>query len=407
MPRATTRTQKLAKASQSQPTQTQRSQKRRQPSEPEEDDDDDQEENINMDVDDDEDDNDKTDEKRMAYSLVRLAMFNEHRRLPLRRDEISKKVLGSNTRAFGRVFAVAQGILQSTLGMEMVELRTRAELDPDAAKANEVGEDGRNAAGVKKKASAAGSKTYILRSTLSPELIAAMATTHEDILEVEAEDDPSEDEDDDYSVKNYGNMLAWSKADQLAPLGILYVILALILVSGRTIGDQDLRTMLKRLNLTGTTVIPFTPASTHPGNALSLDAYLTQLIKQGYLDRAQVGAAADAAKAKGKGRGAGAGKRARVSAADEEAGMAYEWRWGPRAASEVGEQAIGKFIAEFMVGQQLGDVEEEDDDEEGAGAGRSAARARKQKQKVDAKARYEKMLSGVARAAGGELAEIK
>ena len=27
---------------------------------------------------------------------------------------------------------------------------------------------------------------------------------------------------------------------------------------------------------------------------------------------------------------------------------AYEWRWGPRAAAEVGERAVAQFVAEFM-----------------------------------------------------------
>jgi hypothetical protein len=33
--------------------------------------------------------------KKRAIDLVRLALFQEQRRMPLRRDEISKKVLGS------------------------------------------------------------------------------------------------------------------------------------------------------------------------------------------------------------------------------------------------------------------------------------------------------------------------
>nr|GAT52227.1 predicted protein [Mycena chlorophos] len=396
-PRGTTRSQKPLKASQSQPANTQRSQKQRRAETPEEDDDDDGDEENRMDVDDEE----QTDEKRMAYELVRLAMFNEHRRMPLRRDDISKKVLTGNSRAFSRVFAEAQSILRNLMGMELVELRTRAELDPDKEKPAE-GEEARNAAGVKRKAAAAGSKTYILRSTLSPQLIEAMAATDEDILEVEAEDAPSEDDDDDeYTAKSYGNMLAWSKADQLAPLGILYVILALILVSGRVVGDQDLRAMLKRLNLSATTPIPFTAASTHPGNTLTLDAYLTQLIRQAYIDRAQVGSGPgiDGKKTANKGKRG----RGRVSAADDESGTSYEWRWGPRAASEVGEQAIGTFVAEFMVSGQFAAAEDDDDAEEG----NAAARARAKKRQADAKARMEKMLNGVARAAGGGLAEIK
>ncbi|KAF7299665.1 MAGE domain-containing protein [Mycena chlorophos] len=400
-PRGTTRSQKPLKASQSQPAHTQRSHKHRRAETPEEDDDDGDEENR-MDVDDEENEEQTHLRTKNGWHTswsVWPYSTNTDACISAETTSRRKAILTGNSRAFSRVFAEAQSILRNLMGMELVELRTRAELDPDKEKPAE-GEEARNAAGVKRKAAAAGSKTYILRSTLSPQLIEAMAATDEDILEVEAEDAPSEDdEDDEYTAKSYGNMLAWSKADQLAPLGILYVILALILVSGRVVGDQDLRAMLKRLNLSSTTPIPFTAASTHPGNTLTLDAYLTQLMRQGYIDRAQVGSGPgiDGKKTANK------GKRGRVSAADDESGTSYEWRWGPRAASEVGEQAIGTFVAEFMVSAQFAGAEDDDDAEEG----NAAARARAKKKQADAKARMEKMLNGVARAAGGGLAEIK
>lgn len=64
--------------------------------------------------------------KKRATDLVRLALFHEQRRMPLRRDEISKKVLGSQRGAFKTVFDEAQNILRGTFGMELVELPTRA-----------------------------------------------------------------------------------------------------------------------------------------------------------------------------------------------------------------------------------------------------------------------------------------
>jgi len=45
--------------------------------------------------------------------------------MPLRRDEISKKVIGSQRGAFKDVFEEAQKILRGTFGMELVELPTR------------------------------------------------------------------------------------------------------------------------------------------------------------------------------------------------------------------------------------------------------------------------------------------
>ena len=79
--------------------------------------------------------------EKKARDLVRLALFNEQRRMPLRRDEISKKgalrycsdiltgveqisaVLGSATRSFSVVLAAANQILQRTFGMELVEMQ--------------------------------------------------------------------------------------------------------------------------------------------------------------------------------------------------------------------------------------------------------------------------------------------
>lgn len=87
-------------------------------------------------------------------------------------------------------------------------------------------------------AAAHGSKTYILRSVLHPNIIEHAALTDERILEEEAADAPSEDDDDEtYPPPHYGCLLSWSSADQLDTLGILYTILALILVSGRVVSD--------------------------------------------------------------------------------------------------------------------------------------------------------------------------
>ncbi len=64
--------------------------------------------------------------RKRATDLVRLALFNEQKRMPLRRDEISKKVMGSQRGTFKTVFDEAQKILRATFGMELVELPTRA-----------------------------------------------------------------------------------------------------------------------------------------------------------------------------------------------------------------------------------------------------------------------------------------
>jgi len=169
---------------------------------------------------------------------------------------------------------------------------------------------------------------------------------------------------------------------------VLYVVLTLILVSGRVMTDMDLRANLKRLRLPPTAVISFNAQSTH--KQLTVDAFLSLLCRQGYIDRQRLG---DSGKAAG-------GKRGRAPAATQanaEDGATYEWRWGIRAHSEVGEMGIGTFAAEFMV-ERMGVDEDEDE------GGRGVAKGRRDEAR---KKVLEKMIKGIGRAAGGSLVEIK
>lgn len=88
----------------------------------------------------------------------------------------------------------------------------------------------------------------------------------------------------------------------------------------------------------------------------------------------------------------------RATQADDDSGITYEWRWGARAQSEVGEKGIAQFIAEFMVGDLHGQDEGDDDDE--------GARARGKTKRATAERDVEKMTKGIERAAGGNLAEL-
>lgn len=81
-------------------------------------------------------------------------------------------------------------------------------------------------------------------------------------------------------------------------------------------------------------------------------------------------------------------KRGRVhvgSQRGEEDGSVWEWRWGPRAMSEVGEADVARFVVEFMT--ETAAREEYETDEE----------------LMKAK---ENMMKGIERASGGSLAEI-
>ncbi|KZT00092.1 MAGE-domain-containing protein [Laetiporus sulphureus 93-53] len=318
--------------------------------------------------------------ERKANDLVRLALFTESKRVPLKRDEISKKVLGSNTRSFNLVLARAQDILRKTFGMELHELQTRgAKLEKDKDANSKESELLKNT-GVRKRAAPIGTKAYILRSVLDPAIIERACAPDADILAIEREDMANNDEvytdedDDGPCTRSVGSILAWERSDELGSVGVLYTILALILVDGRVMRDNDLRSLLKRLNLGHGATLPLSSRST--STSLTVDAYLAQLLRQGYLERQRIGETK------------GAGKRGRVSAAapaGDDGANAVEWRWGPRAMSEVGERAVARFVAEFMVDGPKAESEDES-------AGDDAERRKK----------VEVVMKGVERAAGGD-----
>ncbi|KAF9530740.1 MAGE family-domain-containing protein [Crepidotus variabilis] len=379
------------------PTQTQRRGGRSQPQtqHQDEDEDDDQEEEGGGNEDMEEEGENAIVAK--ANDLVRLALFVEQRRTILRRDEINKKVLGQAARAFNRVFLFAQQKLRDAFGMELVELPSRAGLEADAAPDGESSQ-ARPTTGLKKRAAAQGSKAYMVRSCLHPLIIEHAAQTYPEILEEEGgdqgtlfpmtlDDDADDDDDGEVPPKFYGSLLSWTRSDQLGSIGILYVILALVLVNGRVMPDNELRQHLKTLRLPSLpNALPIKLNTTSTVRSMNLDTFLSHILRQGYLDRQQVGG--DAA-LKGK-KGAGT-KRLRTQAEDIEEGRSYEWRWGPRAHCEVGEENIAKFIAEFMV--------ESDDIDEGA-AGAAAARRKREDT-------LKKMYAGIEKASGGKLAELK
>ncbi|KAH0384512.1 MAGE-domain-containing protein, partial [Aureobasidium melanogenum] len=58
----------------------------------------------------------------MVKNMVRLALACEYSRTPIRRPDITAKVLGTNARQFKAVFNEAQTQLRGTFGMEMTEL---------------------------------------------------------------------------------------------------------------------------------------------------------------------------------------------------------------------------------------------------------------------------------------------
>ncbi|OAX39837.1 MAGE-domain-containing protein [Rhizopogon vinicolor AM-OR11-026] len=332
---------------------------------------------------------------RKASDLVRFALFMEHKRTLIRREDISKKVLGSNSRSFNPVLERAQKLLRKTFAMELVELQARNYREQDVAAGDDL-QEARNATGVKKKTAAAGSKTYILRSTLDPIIIEHAARTDERLYEEQIADGQEDGEDDDDMARCYGSIISWSSSDQLGAMGVLHTILALILANGRSMSDLDLRANLKRLGLSSTGSVSMNAQSTH--KSLPIDTYLGQLMKQGYIDRIKQGET----KATG-------GKRGRAPAATQgnpDENQALEWHWGHRSYSEIGEQAVATFVAEFMVERNRDNDAEDDDDEDGRAAqGRGKGRAKQADGGGDKKLKT--VYGAIERAAGGNLSKIK
>ncbi|KIM31277.1 hypothetical protein M408DRAFT_327538 [Serendipita vermifera MAFF 305830] len=268
---------------------------------------------------------------KKARDLCRLALFTEYRRTVLKREDINKKVMGGNTKAFPEVLAKANKRLKAALGYEIVELMSRADREKTLLGGMEEDEE------PKKKVSA---KQYIVRSTLDPELI-LLASTVDEHIQTQEEEDAADPE-----ATVSGCILAWQTHDQIPAYGILCVILSLILVNGKTIPDPSLRSQLKKLRLTSTSIIEV--GSVNAPKRSTLEQYLTLAIKQGYLDRVNIGNAAGAR--------TGATKRGRggnnaVRADGEEGAVDIEWRWGERAHAEISEQGISDFVVAFMTDQ--------------------------------------------------------
>lgn len=88
-----------------------------------------------------------------------------------------------------------------------------------------------------------GTKSYILRTCLDPSLVELACTPDAEIRELEQQENPDEaeefaEEDNPVGTQSTGSIFAWHGSDQLASVGILYVILSLILVEGRVISDS-------------------------------------------------------------------------------------------------------------------------------------------------------------------------
>jgi hypothetical protein len=129
------------------------------------------------------------------------------------------------------------------------------------------------------------------------------------------------------------------------------------------------------------------PQATH--RTLTIENFLSQAQRAGYLEQNRVGADGGAKKG---------GKRGRVAADGGDDNVQYEWSWGPRAHAEIGEQGIARFISEFMA-EQYAKEEEEEEDSDGEEPGRARGAVNQGK--------IATVLRGVETATGGALADVR
>ncbi|KAL4787684.1 MAGE family-domain-containing protein [Aspergillus varians] len=169
----------------------------------------------------------------MVKKLVRLALSSEYSRQPIRRVDISNKVLGEHgSRQFKVVFEETQKVLADTFGMQLAELPVKEKVMLHQRRAAQ-----------KVERPSTTNKSWILTSTL-----------------------PSKYRKQDILQPTRGPM-------ESAYTGLYTFIIGLILLNGGTLQEQKLDRYLSRVNAETYTPVDRT------------DRFLLRLCKEGYLLR--------------------------------------------------------------------------------------------------------------------------
>ncbi|KAK8024019.1 mage family protein [Apiospora rasikravindrae] len=176
------------------------------------------------------------DEAQLIKKLVRYALACEHARIPIKRDGIREKVLGSNSRSFKSIFDGAQLQLRQVFGMEMEELPVKEKRTLKE----------KQKATARKANGATSSRQYVLVTTVpsqyrTPEIIAPSRA-------------PSSREEGEYA-------------------GFYTFLISIISLSGGELSDMKLRRILTRVNASQNLPMDKT------------DNVLVKLVRQGYLDK--------------------------------------------------------------------------------------------------------------------------
>ena len=239
----------------------------------------------------------------LVKKLVRLALATEHSRTPLRRTDISSKILtdASASRQFKIVFAGAQQILRETFGMEMTELpsKEKTTLKDRRAQATQRNGESQIKSTNRVQGGNTTSKSWILTSTLPPPYKTNPLITT-----------PS---------------LAPSASQESTYIALYTLIISLIYLHGGTLPDNRLIAYLKRMNL-----------EEHTPLEIPTEKLLARMAREGYVE-----------------------KRRDTSSGEE----VIEWVVGSRGKVEVGTKGV-RGLVRRVYGVGDGENMEEGDEEE-------------------------------------------
>ncbi|KAF2502860.1 MAGE-domain-containing protein [Lophium mytilinum] len=172
--------------------------------------------------------------QQLAKNLVRYALSCEYARVPLRRQDISTKVLGSRSRAFRKVFDEAQDMLQDIFGMELVELEKKEKVTISQKRAAQMSQNASKSSG-----------QWILKTVLPKKYLndpRILSPPRAPTIEAEAQ-----------------------------YVGLYSMVVSLILLAGGTLPEAKLDRYLKRLNADQSTPLDKT------------DKVLARMGKDGYI----------------------------------------------------------------------------------------------------------------------------
>ncbi|KAJ9101845.1 hypothetical protein QFC21_003185 [Naganishia friedmannii] len=327
--------------------------------------------------------------KKKVHDLVKLALYQEYRKQPLRKDDINKKVMEkANAKVFSALFEEAQSILRLKFGMELVGLRPRVD-EAAAANGDEV------VAATQKKKGNTGVKAYILRSVLSPALISAMAKPKPLAQDGSTADidlaAPTGGEAD--GKVDCGALIDWQKGDGgptggVAMIGLLWVVLGTILVHDRTLLEDRIKLIFaERLDIQEHTVLPLLSRD-QVKRQITFDEFLKNLVKQNYLEKVKI---------------PGVNQGEELS----------ELRWGARADAEFGEQEVAEFMIDIMATRESIGVGSDDEEEARPARGKRGRNGQNgnhangaQKDRETPEQRRTKMMDDIKQAAGTNLRPI-